>query len=106
MRAKFNRMALSLHVLQAVCAAWRSTADATDIADTWGLDFQADAQIPKQVFEFAYAFCDHAEKVWELLDFARKGHALPAEAAAQVQASQLPPLVPAKNWQRTMISRL
>jgi hypothetical protein len=98
LRAKFNRMALSLHVLQAVCAAWRSTADATDIADTWGLDFQADAQIPKQVFEFAYAFCDHAEKVWELLDFARKGHVLPAEPAAQIQASQLPPLVPAKNY--------
>lgn len=38
------------------------------------------------------------QKVWELLDFARKGHALPAEAAAQIQASQLPPVVPAKNY--------
>ena len=33
LRTKFNRMALALHVLQAVCAAWRSTQDATDIAE-------------------------------------------------------------------------
>ena len=32
-RALIKRMALSLRVLQALCAAWRAAADATDIAD-------------------------------------------------------------------------
>lgn len=99
LRTKFNRMALALHVLQAVCAAWRSTQDATDIADTWGLNFQADAQIPKDVFQFAYAFCDHAEAVWRLLDFARTGHALPSDPSAQdIQSSQLPLAPPEKTY--------
>ena len=49
LRTKFNRMALSLRVLQALCAAWRSTRDATDIADTWGMDCQVPLQISKEV---------------------------------------------------------
>lgn len=84
LRTKFSRMALSLHALQALCAAWRQSADANDVTDTWGMDFQVATQIPKTVFQFAYALCDYAEVVWQLLDFARKGHSLPPDPARGV----------------------
>ena len=53
-------------------------------------DFRAKVSIPKAIFEFAYAFCDHAEAAWQLLNFARNGDQLPADMrpAQNSQATQ------------------
>ena len=66
----------------------------------WGLDFDVAAHSPKTVFQFAYCFCDHAENIWLLLDFARKGRALPA--APSDLASQPPPPKQAFDFEQLM----
>ena len=103
LRTKFDRLVLALHVLNALCAAWRSQPDQSDISSDWGLDFAASEEIQHSVVKAAYAFCDHAESIWQLLDFARAGHTLPniPDPAAPTQNTQTnrnqppPPAAPA-----------
>ena len=44
----------------------------------WAADFQVPEEIPKVAIEMAYVFSDHCEKLWEVMDFARSTHKLPA----------------------------
>ena len=89
---------LSLHMLSSVCAAWRA-GGGDDVSGQWGLDFAAASTIPEAVLLFAYKFCDHAEKVWAALDFARKGHSLPDDdtptpATVPTQPQRVAPVAP------------
>ena len=94
LRTKFDRLVVSLHILNALCRAWRLRGDQTDITGNWGVDFAATPAIPLQVVKSAYAFCHHAELVWKVLDFARKNHCLPRvpDPAAPTQGADPPPV--------------
>ena len=45
----------------------------------WRVSVHGWVLLRANVFQLAYLFGDHCEKVWALLDFGRKGHTLPAE---------------------------
>ena len=101
LRTKFDRMVLSVHVLRTVCVSWAAYLRAEPAGATVGTDWCPDFDVPRDisvnVVEFAYLFADHAESVWKVLDFARRGHSLPQEVdpAAPTQPAPLaaPPTV-------------
>ena len=95
LRTKFNRLTIAMHVLSAVCSEWRQhrTANpAATVEGAWGTTFAVPPKIPAHVFKFAYAFADHCENIWALLDFARSSHKLPPLAGdVDVVGTQLRP---------------
>ena len=101
LRTKFDRMAISVHVLNAVCRRWNADRGNPDfnLSGDWAADFAAPGTIPKEAFEFTYIFADHCEQVWATLDIGRAGHTLPAEVdpAMPTQARPAAQAVPAGN---------
>lgn len=93
LRTKFERLNLPLHVLDAVCKAWKAreahlqqlvrenaeVVPAYALSGEWCSNFSADPIVAKTVITFAHKFADHCEHIWKVLDFARKGHTLLAD---------------------------
>lgn len=101
LRTKFDRMAIAMHVLHAVCKAWWGHKDqhpAAMTGDDWGMTFAVPEGIPANVIRCAYAISDHCEKLWTVLDFSRSGHELPAESEAGAPTQALVAHPPAETF--------
>ncbi|CAK0832518.1 unnamed protein product [Prorocentrum cordatum] len=91
LRAKFDRMALSMHALHVVCQRFReSTAPAQyRLDDNWAHNFSVPPVVSKKAVAMAYLLAEKCEHTWEILDFARNGHGIPQEVGSRAsQATQ------------------
>ncbi|CAK0883527.1 unnamed protein product, partial [Prorocentrum cordatum] len=101
LRAKFDRLVISLHLLNTYCVAFKAArvARGFSMEGAWGHDVNPSATIPNNVVEMAYFLCAHFEETREFLDFARAGHVLPREAPPpeSTQDEMGPPPVPSRE---------
>lgn len=107
MRTKFDRLVIAVHLLNTYCGAFQDAKGqaAFDMEGTWGQDVDPAAQVPLSVVEMTYLLCEHFEKIWDYLDFARVGHTLPPEVLESADSQQaIAP--PAENSHKQLIAFL
>ena len=107
MRTKFDRLVIAVHLLNTYCGAFEDAKGqaAFDMEGTWGQDVDPAAQVPLPVVQMTYLLCEHFEKIWDYLDFARVGHTLPPEVLESADSQQAI-AAPAENSHKQLIAFL